>query len=294
MHRTKSCVLASGVINLKTSWVPSSRPSRKPQLPLSFSALPAPPSHLTDSRLQNGSLEATNPRRKGLAAGPGKAWRRRRNCGPAAARPAATGCAPLPWSTSRQCWSGAMSRCAGLAYRVARHPEAHPSDGGLLVRLCSSCSCRRSCSLPHTLLAQHRPSAPTKQMLPAVYRFIGASWGATPTQLGYLTLCRALVQALSSPLGGIAGKPYSRNQPCSLEASASMHPMHDPWRHSLSACGSLALTGTPCRGWHPPQATACTAAASWAPAACSGRPAQRRLPAAAAWPAARQCGRSTA
>lgn len=44
-----------------------------------------------------------------------------------------------------------------------------------------------------------------EQMLPAVYRFIGASWHATPTQLGYITLARALVQALSAPIGGIAG-----------------------------------------------------------------------------------------
>ncbi|KAL4424385.1 hypothetical protein ABPG75_001686, partial [Micractinium tetrahymenae] len=51
-----------------------------------------------------------------------------------------------------------------------------------------------------------------EQMLPAVYRFIGASWGATPTQLGYLTLCRALVQALSSPLGGIAGHCLHRGR----------------------------------------------------------------------------------
>ena len=44
-----------------------------------------------------------------------------------------------------------------------------------------------------------------EQMLPAVYRFIGAAWGASPTQLGYITLSRALVQALSAPIGGIAG-----------------------------------------------------------------------------------------
>lgn len=52
-----------------------------------------------------------------------------------------------------------------------------------------------------------RPTHPSlvPQMLPAVYSFIGASWSASPTQLGYITLCRALVQALSSPIGGIAG-----------------------------------------------------------------------------------------
>ena len=44
-----------------------------------------------------------------------------------------------------------------------------------------------------------------EQMVPAVYRFLGAAFEATPTQLGYITLSRALVQALSAPLGGVAG-----------------------------------------------------------------------------------------
>ena len=44
-----------------------------------------------------------------------------------------------------------------------------------------------------------------EQLLPAVYLFVAASFNATPEQLGYLTLCRALVQALSSPLGGFLG-----------------------------------------------------------------------------------------
>jgi hypothetical protein len=57
-------------------------------------------------------------------------------------------------------------------------------------------------------------------MVPAVYRFIGAAFDATPTQLGYITLSRALVQALSAPLGGIAGKEkfhkavHPDTQPC--------------------------------------------------------------------------------
>lgn len=43
------------------------------------------------------------------------------------------------------------------------------------------------------------------QILPAVYNFVGASLNATPTQLGNITLGRAMVQALSSPVGGFAG-----------------------------------------------------------------------------------------
>ncbi len=38
-------------------------------------------------------------------------------------------------------------------------------------------------------------------LLRAAYKFIGQSLNATPAQLGSITLTRALVQALSSPLG---------------------------------------------------------------------------------------------
>jgi hypothetical protein len=45
-----------------------------------------------------------------------------------------------------------------------------------------------------------------EQLLPAVYRFVGASFNASPSQLGYITLSRAMVQALASPLGGVLGE----------------------------------------------------------------------------------------
>lgn len=38
-----------------------------------------------------------------------------------------------------------------------------------------------------------------------MYAWVGASFDATPTQLGAITLGRAMMQALSSPLGGVAG-----------------------------------------------------------------------------------------
>jgi hypothetical protein len=44
-----------------------------------------------------------------------------------------------------------------------------------------------------------------EQILPAVSRFLGCAWDARPHQLGQLTFARALVQALSSPLGGVLG-----------------------------------------------------------------------------------------
>lgn len=47
------------------------------------------------------------------------------------------------------------------------------------------------------------------QILPALYNALGKAFDASPTELGYLTLSRALVQAFASPLGGIAGEvPY--------------------------------------------------------------------------------------
>lgn len=44
-----------------------------------------------------------------------------------------------------------------------------------------------------------------EQVLPAVYKSLGAAYHASPSQLGYLTLCRALTQAMAAPLGGFAG-----------------------------------------------------------------------------------------
>ena len=43
-------------------------------------------------------------------------------------------------------------------------------------------------------------------ILPAMYNFVDQSFQATPTQLATITLSRALVQALASPLGGLLGE----------------------------------------------------------------------------------------
>jgi hypothetical protein len=43
-----------------------------------------------------------------------------------------------------------------------------------------------------------------EQILPALYSRIGLSFNATPAQLGYITLGRAMMQALASPLGAVA------------------------------------------------------------------------------------------
>lgn len=47
-------------------------------------------------------------------------------------------------------------------------------------------------------------------MLPSVYAFIGRTLAARPSDLGMLVLCRALVQALSSPLSGMLGDFMNR------------------------------------------------------------------------------------
>ena len=43
-----------------------------------------------------------------------------------------------------------------------------------------------------------------EQILPALYSRVGASLHASPTELGYITLARAFVQALTSPVAGFA------------------------------------------------------------------------------------------
>jgi hypothetical protein len=44
-----------------------------------------------------------------------------------------------------------------------------------------------------------------EQLLPSVYFYVGCAFHASPSQLGTITLCRVLVQALASPLGGVLG-----------------------------------------------------------------------------------------
>jgi MFS family permease len=47
-------------------------------------------------------------------------------------------------------------------------------------------------------------------LLPAVYREVGQDFGASPSQLGYLTFIRAFVQSISSPIAGVLALRYSR------------------------------------------------------------------------------------
>jgi MFS family permease len=47
-------------------------------------------------------------------------------------------------------------------------------------------------------------------LLPAVYREVGAALGASPTALGSLTLCRALVQTACYPLAAYASARHDR------------------------------------------------------------------------------------
>jgi hypothetical protein len=47
-------------------------------------------------------------------------------------------------------------------------------------------------------------------LLPAVYREVGAELGVSPTALGSLTLCRAIVQAASYPLAAYASARHDR------------------------------------------------------------------------------------
>lgn len=57
-----------------------------------------------------------------------------------------------------------------------------------------------------------------EQTLPALYRYVGKTFHATPQQLGYMTLACALVQAVCAPLGGMLGHFYNRVYVMSLGA----------------------------------------------------------------------------
>ncbi|KAL4545028.1 hypothetical protein Ndes2526B_g02147 [Nannochloris sp. 'desiccata'] len=51
-----------------------------------------------------------------------------------------------------------------------------------------------------------------EQILPALYSRVGASFRATPTELGNITLARSFMQALASPLAGIASQFMPRGR----------------------------------------------------------------------------------
>lgn len=44
-----------------------------------------------------------------------------------------------------------------------------------------------------------------ESVLPAMFKYISKDFQATPAQMGALSLCRGLTQALTTPLGGISG-----------------------------------------------------------------------------------------
>lgn len=79
-----------------------------------------------------------------------------------------------------------------------------------------------------------------EQTLPSLYSAVGASFQSSPTQLGYLTLCRALVQALASPWGGIAGTPL----PVQSGKAAPCDPLNKQpcWAHVIEHMMHAAMS----------------------------------------------------
>lgn len=45
-----------------------------------------------------------------------------------------------------------------------------------------------------------------ESILPAMYKYISKDFDATPAQMGALSLCRGLTQALTTSVGGISGE----------------------------------------------------------------------------------------
>ena len=93
-----------------------------------------------------------------------------------------------------------------------------------------------------------------EQILPALYSFVGRSFNASPSQLGTLTLCRALVQALSSPIGGVCGTSPGSYNSVTVKAAkliaTNSWAMHTSNRSSQS-CKQLSVSvSTPSQFWH--------------------------------------------
>ena len=42
-------------------------------------------------------------------------------------------------------------------------------------------------------------------ILPAMYKYISKDFHASPSEMGAITVCRGLTQALTSPIGGVLG-----------------------------------------------------------------------------------------
>lgn len=63
-----------------------------------------------------------------------------------------------------------------------------------------------------TILFQSKEKENLKdmQILPATYNVLGRAFNASPSALGAIALSRAIVQALASPLSGIAGHYCNR------------------------------------------------------------------------------------
>lgn len=53
-------------------------------------------------------------------------------------------------------------------------------------------------------------------ILPAMFKYIARDFKASPQQMGALSTCRGVTQALTSPIGGISGTFAPHCGPCYL------------------------------------------------------------------------------
>lgn len=160
----------------------------------------------------------------------------------------------------RGCWRGAHSAAATVCGGAGSHRGAGkraawaPPCMGLDDARWPGAGLALECRLPRWLLPRHYPQAnlamvveqANEQVLPAVYLFVGRSLSASPSQLGALTLCRALVQTATSPLSGRPGAKtrlkQRRAQPCTPAhppCSAAMPPLV-AWQPCAAGLGAGA------------------------------------------------------
>lgn len=81
-----------------------------------------------------------------------------------------------------------------------------------------------------------------EQILPALYNYVGQSFQASPSQLGTLTLCRALLQAISSPISGLCGAPLDYSAPTQLQPLKACKLFSVTWVVFGTACVILLAT----------------------------------------------------
>jgi MFS family permease len=89
---------------------------------------------------------------------------------------------------------------------LAQPPNTTSTGGCLHYRSAAAARRATTAALTATFIIEKADEA----ILPSTYAFIGAALGATPAQLGNISLARALAQAATAPIAGVLGDRLDR------------------------------------------------------------------------------------